>query len=93
MARREGRRTDQQNEVGSADTNPSIYNQLTFHEGASPSFPNYPGTTAGGPHAKQWSQTPPPSPTACAETTYRASEPRVHKAGTVRGRGRVSEPL
>ena len=60
MARREGRRTDQQNEVGSADTNPSIYNQLTFHEGASPSFPNYPGTTAGGPHAKQWSQTHPP---------------------------------
>ena len=55
-----GRRTDQQNEVGSPDTNPCIYNRLAFHGRASPSFPNCPGTTAGGPHAAQWSQTRPP---------------------------------
>ena len=53
-----GRRTHQQNEVGSLDTNPCIYNWLAFHGRASPSFPNCPGTTAGGPHAEQWSHPP-----------------------------------
>ena len=86
-----GRRTDQQNEVGSPDTNPCIYHRLAFHGRASPSFPDCPGTTAGGPHAAQWSQTRPHSVcgdlhcirATCARGWNRGKRTRVRIAVTL----------